>query len=84
MSSVFSVFSVIQTKTVTITSHTPTSRVCPVFVTISATLEFFMLLIVVVGTLRVPSLQTKTVTITLHTLIPGGFDKYNLIVYNME
>ena len=42
------------------------NRGCPVFVTISATLEFFMLLIVV-GTLRVPSLQTKTVTITLHT-----------------
>ena len=35
---------------------------CPVIVTISATLEFFMLFIVV-GTLRVPSLQTKT----LHT-----------------
>ena len=43
---------------VTKTLHTRPDWVCKVFVTISATLECFMLLIVV-GTLRVPSLQTK-------------------------
>ena len=47
-------------------------KVCKVFGTISATLKFFMLLIVV-GTLRVPSLQTKTVTITLHTRNSIGY-----------
>ena len=38
--------------------YEPYQWVCKVFVTISATLECFMLLIVV-GTLRVPSLQKK-------------------------
>ena len=55
------------------------SGVCKVFVTISATMECFMLLIVV-GTLRVPSLQTKLLIVVDTLRVPFLQTKLLIVV----